>query len=52
VYAPQSFYVPMTAGEVVEQFGPETLVIITDVNTTETWADADTNLPITGTGFV
>jgi hypothetical protein len=27
-------------------------VIITDVNTTESWTDSDTGLVITGTGFV
>jgi hypothetical protein len=27
-------------------------VVITDVNTTESWTDGDTNLVITGTGFV
>lgn len=32
--------------------GQSTSVIITDVNTTETWNDGDTGLVITGTGFV
>ena len=44
--------VPMTAAAVVEELGPETTVFVTDVNTTESWNDGDTGLPITGTGFV
>lgn len=31
---------------------PATNVVITDVNTTESWTDGDSNLIITGTGFV
>lgn len=54
VFKPQRFVIPMTAAAVVEIVGegPETTVFITDVNTNEIWADGDTSLPITGTGFV
>jgi len=31
---------------------PPTTVFVTDVNTDETWADGDSNIPVTGTGFV
>lgn len=52
IFKPQRFYVPMTAAAVVEQFGPETTVIITDVDGDETWVDGTTGLIITGSGFV
>lgn len=38
--------------EVIDFTGITNPVIITDVNTTETWNDGDTGLVITGTGFV
>lgn len=52
VFQQQRILIPMTAAEVVEQLGPDTTVFVTDVNTTESWNDGDTGLPITGTGFV
>ena len=54
VFAPQRFFVPMDDGGAVVTIeeGPTTTVIITDVNTNETWQDGATGLIVTGTGFV
>ena len=54
MFAGQRFFVPTDQGTAVvtidEQGG--STVIITDVNTNETWQDGATGLIVTGTGFV
>lgn len=54
VFAPQRFFVPMDQGTAIVTIDEEggTTVIITDVNTNETWQDGATGLIVTGTGFV
>lgn len=52
VFKPQQFFVPMDDGGVVVTIEAGGNVTITDVNTTESWADGDTDLVITGSGFV
>lgn len=54
VFAPQRFFVPMDQGTAIVTIDEEggSTVIITDVNTNETWQDGATGLIVTGTGFV
>jgi hypothetical protein len=55
VFAPQRIVTPVSGGRrviEVQDEGPATSVLITDVNGTESWTDGNTGLIITGTGFV
>ena len=51
IFKSRELYIPMTPGDIlITEEG--NLVLITDVNTTESWTDGDTGLVITGSGFV
>ena len=53
IFKRRTILVPMTGQAVVVEVAPDgTTVIITDVNTNETWQDGATGLIVTGTGFV